>query len=38
MLEEDALLELLKDGIGKGMFTKGFLKKLDLELQLALKH
>lgn len=37
MLEEDVLLELMKDAIKKGLFSKDFLKKLDRELELALK-
>lgn len=37
MLEEDVLLELMKDAIRKGLFTGDFLEKLDSELELALK-
>ncbi len=37
ILEERVLLELMKGGIKNGLFTQAFLKKLDTELQLALK-
>ena len=36
MLEEGVLLELLKDAIANGMFTKSFLKKLKAELDAAI--
>jgi hypothetical protein len=35
MLEEGVLLELLRDAIAKGMFTKSFLRKLKAELDAA---
>ena len=37
MLEESAFLDLMKDAIKKGLFSKDFLEKLDRELELALK-
>jgi hypothetical protein len=37
MLEECVFLQLMKTAIGKGLFSEGFLKKLDRELGLALK-
>jgi hypothetical protein len=37
MLEEGVFLELMKDGIQKGLFSKSFLKKLDSEIQSCLK-
>ena len=37
MLEESVLLDLMRDGIRKGLFSKDFLEKLDRELRLALK-
>jgi len=36
MLEEDVLLESMKDAIRKGLFNKSFLKELDHELKLTL--
>ncbi len=36
ILEENVLLELMKDAIKKGLFTEGFLKKLAHELKLTL--
>ena len=36
MLEEGVFLELIKDGIQKGLFSKSFLKKLDNEIQSSL--
>jgi hypothetical protein len=38
MLEESVFLELMKDGIQQGLFSQSFLKKLDIELGLALEH
>lgn len=37
MLEENVFLELMKDGIQKGLFSKSFLKKLESEIQLSLE-
>lgn len=37
MLEEGTLLELFQDAIGKKMFSKAFLKKLNREISTALK-
>ncbi len=36
-IEEDVLLELMKDGIHKSLFSKSFLRKLYRELQLVLE-
>lgn len=37
MLEEGIFLELMKDAIGKGLFSKEFLHKLGRELRSVLK-
>ena len=36
MLEENVFLDLMRDGIRKGLFSKSFLKELDHELKSAL--
>ena len=38
MLEEGTLLELFQDAIGKKMLSKAFLKKLNLEISMALEE
>ncbi len=37
MLEESVILELIRDAMKKGLFTKGFVAELHREVQLALK-
>ena len=38
MLEEDTLLELFKDAMGKKILSKTFLKKLNRQINIALKE
>ncbi|MBA7638041.1 hypothetical protein ES703_45690 [subsurface metagenome] len=38
MFDESIFLRLLKDTIDQGFFTKGFLKKLNCELEIVLRR